>query len=91
MTYEILPYSYEKAKLLGVQIKPSNRKNKKIDVFKDGKYLYSIGDNRYLDFPNYVKKFGLTYANEKRNAYWSRHHKENIPNTRGWYSLHILW
>ena len=29
MVYQIKPYSYEKAKLLNVEIKPSTRKDKK--------------------------------------------------------------
>ena len=32
--YQITNYSYLKAKELGVDIYPSNRKNKKIDVYK---------------------------------------------------------
>ena len=41
MVYKIKPYSYEKAKLLNVKIKPSTRKDKKIDVYKDNKYICS--------------------------------------------------
>ena len=34
----------ERAKTLGVEIKPSTRKNKKLDVFKQGEKVASIGD-----------------------------------------------
>ena len=39
MSYKILPYSYEKAKNLGVSIVPSHDKNKKIDVYKGDKFI----------------------------------------------------
>ena len=44
MVYQIKPYSYEQAKKLNVEIKPSNKKDKKIDVYKDKKYICSVGD-----------------------------------------------
>lgn len=40
--YQITSYSQEQAKRLGVSIKPSTNKKKKIDVFKDGE---KIGPN----------------------------------------------
>jgi hypothetical protein len=58
--YEILPYSYHKAKELGVKIVPSKNPKKKIDVLDWNKnYICSIGDIKYNDFPNYVKEKGL--------------------------------
>ena len=41
--YRIKKLQYKKAKALGVEIKPSTKKGKKIDVFKDGKKVASIG------------------------------------------------
>ena len=41
--YKITEYSKEQAEKLGVQIKPSVKKNKKIDVIKNGKVIASIG------------------------------------------------
>ena len=41
MVYQIKPYSYEQAKKLNVEIKPSTRKDKKIDVYKDKIYLFN--------------------------------------------------
>ena len=43
MVYQIKPYSYEQAKKLNVEIRPSTRKDKKIDVYKDKKFICSIG------------------------------------------------
>ena len=52
--YQITEYSYRKAKDLGVEIYPSKRKYKKIDVYKNGKFITSIGDIRYKDFPTFL-------------------------------------
>ena len=41
--YKIKPLQEQKAKKLLVTIKPSTRKNKKIDVFKKGEKEASIG------------------------------------------------
>jgi len=90
MSYKILPYSYEKAKNLGVSIVPSHDKKKKIDVYKGDKFICSIGDNRYLDYPNFLEE-DKELAEKKRKLYHIRHRKENIEGTRGYYALHILW
>ena len=44
-----------KAASIGVTIKPSTRKNKKLDVYKDGEKVASIGDLRYSDFNLHLK------------------------------------
>ena len=76
MTYKITDYSYKKAKDLGVIIKLSKTKNKKIDVYKNDKKIATIGDSRYLDYPSYLEKKGLSYANERRKLYKQRHKKD---------------
>jgi len=92
MVYKIKPYSYEKAKLLNVEIKPSTRKDKKIDVYKDNKYICSIGDIHYYDYPTYIQNNGITYANERRKLYKQRHNKyRNIKNSSSYYADKILW
>ena len=92
MVYQIKPYSYEKAKLLNVQIKSSTRKDKKIDVYKDNKYICSIGDIHYYDYPSYIQNNGLAYANERRKLYKQRHNKyRNIKNSSGYFADKILW
>ncbi len=89
--YEIKPYSYAKAKELGVTIQPSSHKDKKIDVYKNGKFLYAIGDISYDDYPTYLKTKGEQYAETRRHLYRMRHKKDDVIGTRGWYALNILW
>ena len=87
--YQITEYSYRKAKDLGVTIYPSKRKYKKIDVFKNGKYLASIGDNRYMDFPSILAKYGQEIADKHRKLYRNRH--KNDSGIAGKLALAILW
>ena len=91
--YSITDYSYDRAKELNVIIKPSKKKNKKIDVFsKDNEYITSIGDSRFLDFPNYMIEKGKEYANERRRLYKIRHNKDRkITGSTGFYADKILW
>ena len=71
--YEISPASFKVAKQYGLQIEPSVKINKKIDVYKDGRYIASIGDSRYADFHIYLKENGTAYANERARLYYLRH------------------
>tara|TARA_R110000737_G_scaffold94532_4_gene128333 strand:- start:1484 stop:1774 length:291 start_codon:yes stop_codon:yes gene_type:complete len=96
MSYKITIYSKKKAKNLGLIVKLSTRKNKKIDVFKKEKgkliKLASIGHVDYLDYPTYIKKKGLKYANERRRLYKIRHEKyRKIKNTPSYFADNILW
>lgn len=89
--YQILPYSYQQAKRLGVFITPSNNSNKKIDVYKNDKKVASIGDPLFQDYPNYLQK-DKTLANERRRLYHIRHKGDSDQvGTPGWYSSRILW
>jgi hypothetical protein len=91
--YHITQYSYDRADDLGVYIKPSKHKNKKIDVF-DGnhQFICSIGDKRYKDFPTYYKEEGKEYAKYRQQQYWIRHRKDaNKWGTPGYYAACILW
>ena len=87
--YKIKKYSFDKAKELGVQIKPSTNKKKKIDVFKNNKKIASIGDVNYLDYPSYLEK-DKSLAEERRRLYRARHGKRPL-NTPGYYANEILW
>jgi len=87
--YKIKDYSYKKAKELGVEIKPSTNKNKKIDVIKKGKVIASIGDINYKDYPTYIQEKGLSYAKERRRLYNIRHFKDK--SIVGKYSKKLLW
>ena len=89
--YHILNYSYTKAKQLNVDIKPSTKTNKKIDVYKNNKYICSIGDSRYFDYPQYLLK-DFSYAKKRQMLYHQRHSKEKDKiGTPGYYAYHILW
>jgi len=87
--YKILPQHYANAKKLGVEIKPSTLKNKKIDVFKNDKKIASIGNIKYKDYQYYILEKGLDYANERRKLYLGRH--KNDKNITGYYARLILW
>jgi hypothetical protein len=90
--YEITNYSKDQAKKLGVQIKPSTRKDKKIDVFKNNEKVASIGGKGYKDFPTYKKEKGLEYAKERRKLYKERHEKDrHKKGSAGYYADKILW
>ncbi len=86
--YKITDYSFEQAKKLGVEIKPSKVKGKKIDVFKDGEKVVSIGALGYGDYPTYLKE-DKKKAEERRKLYKKRH-AEN-KGVAGYYANKILW
>ena len=90
----------KKAKQLGVVIKPSTNKKKKLDVFKQGKKIASIGGVRpngkaYNDYATYLNTIGKTAADKKRQAYLKRHSKtaktKNGKRTNSYYADKILW
>ena len=91
--YKITSRQKSNAKKLGVNIKPSKLKNKKIDVFnKKGKKIASIGDTRYKDYDFYRKNVGVEAANKKKSAYKKRHaNNRKVRGSRGYYSDRILW
>ena len=89
--YNITEYSKKQAEKLGVEIKPSTRKDKKIDVFKNDKKIASIGAKNYGDFPTYIKTKGKAYADERRKLYRARTDWCAKPGTTCWYSRKLLW
>jgi hypothetical protein len=96
MSYKIHDYSYNQAKKIGVEIKPSKRKAKKIDVYKNGKKVASIGAIGYKDYPTYqaAEKKGLVpkgTAKKKQKAYKARHIYRKLKNTPAYYADKILW
>jgi len=86
--YKIQKYHLDNARKLGVTIKPSTKKNYKLDVYKDGQYVTSIGDSRYKDYSIYLEERGKDYADERRRLYKLRHKKEGV---RGQLASAILW
>lgn len=87
--YEIKNYTKQKAKELGVEVKPSTNKNKKIDVFKDGNKLASIGAAGMGDYPTYLNEKGKKYADERRRLYNLRHKKDTGVNAK--FAKKLLW
>jgi len=90
--YEITDYSFSQAKKLGVEIKPSTLKSKKIDVFKKGKKLASIGGQGYGDYSTFIKTKGKDYADKRRDLYKIRHEKDRkVKDSAGFFADKILW
>lgn len=91
--YHILPYTKRKAKQLKVIVEPSERKNKKIDVYdKNGYYITSIGAYGAMDYPTYLLYFGKKIADERRRLYKIRHKKDRlVKGTAGYYADKLLW
>jgi hypothetical protein len=91
--YKILPYTYKRAKKLGVTVKQSKNRTKKIDVFdKKGKLLASVGARGMFDYPTYMQKMGDKKAKERRRLYKIRHTKDRkIKGTAGYYADQLLW
>ena len=86
----------QKAKRLGVSIDYSTNPAKKLDVFKNGKKVASIGARGYMDYQLYKKaeqkgQYPKGYANKRRKLYRIRHKDENKAGTPGYYALNILW
>ena len=85
------------ARALGVVIRPSTSSGKKIDVYKHGFKIASIGAEGYQDFWGYValEKAGIVpkgTAAERRRLYKIRHAVEGTsPGTPGFYACKILW
>ena len=89
--YHISAYTRAKARALHVEVRPSTRKGKKIDVFKNGKKVASVGAMGYNDFTTFSRQ-NKSKAASRRKAYWSRHRKdEHRSGSPGFYAAHLLW
>jgi len=82
MSYIINDKQYKIANEIGIQIKPSTRKNKKIDIYikdknRNWKYYTSIGDIRYNDYYYYLE-IDKDLAFKKRKNFHARmvHHPD---------------
>jgi hypothetical protein len=98
MAYKIRTYSKLQAKKLGVEIKPSTNKKKKLDVYnKAGKKLASIGAMGMNDYPTYMeleknKKVEKGTAEKRRRLYKNRHELDRKKvGTNGYFADKILW
>ncbi len=97
MGYNIKAYTKNQAKKIGVTVKPSGSKGKKIDVFKKGVKIASVGAIGYKDYPTYMElekkgKVPKGTATKRRKLYKIRHKKDrNIKNSNGFYADRLLW
>lgn len=97
MGYIIKRYTRIQARKLGVTVKPSTRKGKKIDVFKNGKKVASVGAIGYDDYPTFMQKeregkVPKGTAERRRKLYKIRHRKDrNVSGTPGYYADKLLW
>jgi len=90
--YKIKKYTYKKAKKLGLEVKQSTNKTKKIDVYKKGKKVAAVGAAGMNDYPTYIEKKGIKYAKTRRRLYKMRHEKDrHIKGSHGWYADQLLW
>jgi hypothetical protein len=97
MSYRIKKHTFEQAKKLGVTVKPSTVQGKKIDVFKNGTKIASVGALGYNDYPTFMQleregKVPSGTANLRRKAYKIRHQKDRtIRGSNGYYADKLLW
>ena len=92
MSYNILPYSYRQARRIGVEIRPSKTKGKKLDVYDDNKKIASIGHISYPDYAHYIRSHGKEYANERRRLYKKRHAPHRLEKgTPSYFASELLW
>lgn len=95
--YKIKRYTKAKANELGVIVKPSTRKGKKIDVFKNNRKVASIGALGMNDYPTYLAKeklgeVAVGTAKRRQAAYRKRHAKDRTKvGSPGFYADRLLW
>jgi hypothetical protein len=77
-------------------LKPSTRKNKKYDVYQDGKYLLSFGDKRYEHYKDLIGHYSnLNHLDKKRRDNYRKRaegigHLDNYKSPNFW-SYWTLW
>lgn len=93
--YKIKQIQIDKANKIGVTIKPSENKKKKVDIFKNGKKVGSIGAMGYKDYGTYLEELPKKEADKKRKNYLARHSKEpktkDGKKTNSYFADKILW
>jgi len=92
MNYRISSGTRQAAKRLGVSIKVSTNKKKKLDVFKNGEKVASVGARGYMDYWSYLRRDGLQEARKRRRLYKARHEKHrHKKNTNSYWADQLLW
>jgi hypothetical protein len=88
--YHITQYTKDRARKLGFQVQPSIHAGKKLDVYRDGHFLHSVGAVGYGDYGTYLteKGKGKAYADERRRLYHLRHTKKGLGERL---AMQLLW
>jgi hypothetical protein len=87
--YVITSHTKERAKRAGLEVKPSTKSNKKLDVYANGELVASVGDRSYSDYGTYLKEEGKDVAEERRRLYHIRH--KNNKGLEGLLAKILLW
>lgn len=88
--YQITKHTFNQAKRFGLDVKPSRRSGKKLDVFRKGEYVASIGAEGMGDYGTYLETEGKAFAKERRRLYHKRHPKGPKDSPRQ-LSKTLLW
>ncbi len=92
MAYILRDYTRRRAEDLGVDVRPSTKSNKKIDVLRDGKVIASVGARGMGDYPTYMATHDKSFAEERRRLYKKRHERyRTIKDTPSWWADQLLW
>ena len=92
MTYRITNYTRKQGLKIGVVVKPSTKPDKKIDVFRNGEKIASVGAFGMNDYPTFIRKRGITFAKTRRKLYKQRHERDrHIKWSNGWLADKLLW
>ena len=89
-SYRITDYTKEQARKQGVEVKRSTNPKKKLDVFRKGEKIATVGAMGYLDYPSYLKQYGDEVAKERRRLYKLRHAKD-LQSGDGFWANKLLW
>ena len=90
--YTITNYTRQRAKRLGVTVRKSSNPNKKIDVFKNGKKVSTVGGCGYKDYPTFLKEDGKDVANRKRRGFKSRFQQHRTKRgSKAYWADQLLW
>ena len=84
-----------RAKQHGVDVRPSSKKNKKIDVIKKGEVVASVGDKHYADYGTFLGMEAKGQAKKGTAAARRRAHKArhgSYPRgSAGYWAGGLLW
>lgn len=89
MPFEITEEMYEEAKLLRIEIQPSENKRKLIDVYKNGEFYCSVGACNFKYFNELVEDEGIDIAIQKKDKILRRYKNDGTLKTL--YTIRLLW